>query len=109
MPIAVTKYRCQFKCGRTSRASKKEVESHEASCWNNPANRACRSCKHEIYGWCGDGETEPHHAERDCRIPLGKKYLDVAWEKLQTTGGHIKPIFNCPLWESKGLLTSNIK
>lgn len=101
MPIAVTKYRCQYKCGRAARTGKKDVESHESGCWNNPAKRTCRSCKHEIYGWQGDGITERREALRECRPPLGSMLLDAGYDKLITTSGQIKPLFNCPLWEAK--------
>lgn len=102
MPVPITKYRCQFKCGAHAKDSKKAMESHEAGCWNNPANRACRSCKHERYGKDGDGYTEGVYYLRECLSKEGNEVLEKAYDLLKVSvNGQVKPIFHCQFWESK--------
>lgn len=101
MPIEIKAYRCQFKCGIRAKQSKKDMDVHEVACWNNPANRTCRTCMHEMYGHYGDDETEPRHWERNCKIKPGELLLDAAYESLKDQGVsyQIKPLTNCPHWE----------
>lgn len=106
MPIAVTKYRCAFKCGRRASESKKMIEEHEVICWNNPINRTCKSCKYERYYT----EIEDYGPEfgvvkrykiRDCLHPQGDCITDSLYESLKIDDLHIKPRTYCPFWVQK--------
>lgn len=95
MPVPVTKYRCQFKCGTTAKASVKDALKHEAGCYKNPANRTCNTCSNEIY------EREDDVCGRGCKIELINDFLDELQEKLKAPMSavqHVKPLYNCPNW-----------
>lgn len=48
MPRQVKAYACEFKCGRNVTTHKADMERHEEQCWSNPANRTCKTCRHDI-------------------------------------------------------------
>lgn len=79
----------------------KKAENHEEMCWGNPANRTCKSCLYERYGWEGDGEYERAIRIRECLHPQGCKIDEVVYEKLTLLSGHIKPLPNCPFWTAR--------
>ena len=100
MPIAVTKYRCQFKCGTNAKSSEKEALKHEGRCYKNPANKTCNTCSNQIY------ERYDNCHGRGCKINLINSFLDELQEKLTVTGSrvqHVKPLYNCPNWNNPEL------
>lgn len=107
MPIAVTKYRCQFKCGRQAKDSKKAVEEHEAKCWHNPAMQTCKTCKFEHYYTDSDGFQT--WKQRDCRHPDGDKITEEMYESLTIDTLHIKPVVNCPHWTHKSPIKQTVE
>lgn len=95
MPIPVTKFRCQFKCGMKAKGTEKEALRHEAGCYKNPANKTCVTCSNEIY------EREGKYCGRGCKITLINDFFDSLQEQLQVTGAyvqHVKPFYSCPNW-----------
>jgi hypothetical protein len=102
MPIAVTKYRCQFKCGTNAKSSVKDAVKHENRCYKNPDNKTCSTCSNQIY------EREDHMHGRGCRIDLLNDFLDELQEKLRVSSSyvtHVRPLFNCPNWNLPELQT----
>jgi hypothetical protein len=100
MPIAVIKYRCQFKCGAKAKSSEKDALKHESQCYKNPANRTCNTCSNQIY------ERYDNCHGRGCKVELINNFLDELQEKLTVTGSyvqHVKPLFNCPNWNNPDL------
>lgn len=100
MPVPVTKYRCQFKCGMKAKGTEKETLRHEAGCYKNPANKTCVTCSNEVY------EREGISYGRGCKIELINKFFDDLQEQLQVTGAcvqHVKPFYNCPNWNKPDL------
>lgn len=100
MPVPVTKYRCQFKCGTTAKASVKDALKHEGGCYKNPANKTCNTCSNEIY------EREDNICFRGCKIELIDKFFDDLQDKLSTSRSlvqHVKPLYNCPNWNNPEL------
>lgn len=100
MPIPVTKYRCQFKCGMKAKGTEKEALRHETSCYKNPDNQTCITCDNEIYN------REGVYCSRGCKIELINKFLDELQEKLTIVGSYVhnvKPLFNCPNWNNPEL------
>lgn len=107
MPIPVTKYRCQFKCGSRAMGKLKEAEQHESICWHNPANRACTTCIHSEYSrhkepYDESGFSEQVWWERHCSHPSGTLLLDDKIDTLYLEpNGRIKPLTDCPFWQPK--------
>jgi hypothetical protein len=100
MPVPVTKYRCQFKCGTPAKASVKIAQKHENGCYKNPANKTCNTCSNEIY------EREDGVCGRGCKIELINDFLDELQEKLKAPMSvvqHVKPLYNCPNWNKSDL------
>lgn len=110
MPIAykTTKYGCAFKCGTRRRSTTEKAEMHEVICWNNPDNKTCKTCKNEIYYSDHNGDPDfgsrEHWMVRDCKDEAASIMLDQEYDKLKNEGtDSIKPMFNCPFWESKDI------
>ena len=114
MPIKVTKYLCQHKCGHKAMSKEKDMARHENTCWFNPELKTCKSCKFEYYikNTETHDELEGCHSEkwmeRDCRHPviiidhaLFEKLLKERQYFQPKSQFHINPIINCPFWESK--------
>ena len=62
IPFTVTRYRCPT-CTRTG-SSKTRIASHMTRCWNDPANRSCKTCEHFepasfMDEWCAIGQELP--------------------------------------------------
>lgn len=96
MPVPVTKYRCQFKCGTKAKHSLKDAEKHESNCYKNPDNHTCATCKNQVYG-----TVESYIRYRECKIEVMNKFLEEMAEQLTLTGtavAHVRPLFNCPNW-----------
>ncbi|MFA6509975.1 MAG: hypothetical protein WCV62_05920 [Candidatus Peribacteraceae bacterium] len=72
MPVRVSMFACEFRCGRVS-AKHDPVAKHEPTCFLNPARRACKTCKHEQF--FDDG--------RNCAagVDLGEKDIRFDCEK----------------------------
>lgn len=101
MPVQVIKYRCRFKCGKQAVSQARHMETHEASCWNNPANKTCKTCENEVYE-TAYGEENTIHLVRSCVINA----LAEAIEKLEPilrfqNSAHVRPIYNCPYHNKK--------
>lgn len=62
MPIKVTAYSCQFKCGWRVQTKRYRMVAHEKICFHNPERRACQTCNHHVFdgdiGLYCDIETE---------------------------------------------------
>jgi hypothetical protein len=100
MPIPVTKYRCQFKCGTKAKSSIKDTLKHEGGCYKNPANKTCNTCTNQIY------EREDGVCGRGCKIELINDFLDELQDKLlapMSVVRHVKPLYNCPNWNEADL------
>lgn len=88
-PVMVRRFRCPH-CGH-SRAKEASAKAHMARCWQNPAVRACKSCRHfEPYAparscW-GDPQCNCPEVEEGCAAgawPAGAEF----------------PVVDCPSWE----------
>lgn len=105
MPIPVIKYRCQYKCGRQAKENKNAVEEHEATCWNNPENKTCKTCQFESYSTqyedYGNEFPRREWKERHCLHPEGDKITEEVYELLKIDELHIKPVTHCPNWRKK--------
>lgn len=100
MPVPVTKYRCQFKCGTNAKSSIKDALKQEGGCYKNPANKTCNTCSNEIY------EREGMICFRGCKIEVIEIFLDEVQEKLVVDGAcvrNVKPLYNCPNWNNSDL------
>lgn len=100
MPVAVTKYRCQFKCGTNAKATLKDALKHEGGCYRNPANKTCNTCSNEIY------ERGDNIYGRGCKIEIIDQFLDELQDKLKAPMSlvqHVKPLYNCPNWNNPDL------
>ncbi len=91
-PIAITVKR--FKCPHCprSRAKKSATVAHIGRCWDNPANRACRTCANfepaEAGGCVGDRQCNCPDTPQDC----------AAGVELPDFGGDM--VTGCPLWKA---------
>lgn len=100
MPIPVTKYRCQFKCGTKAKGTEKEALRHEAGCYKNPANKTCVTCSNEKY------EREGVNCSRGCKVELINDFLEELHDKMVVKGAYVhnvRPLYNCPNWNVKEL------
>ena len=100
MPVPVTKYRCQFKCGTKAKGTEREALRHEGGCYKNPANKTCVTCSNEIY------EREGVFCSRGCKVELINNLLEELQEKMTVKGQYvhnIKPLYNCPNWNKPEL------
>lgn len=77
IPVVVTRHQCPH-C-RITRAKRAAMVAHIARCWQNPAVRACKTCRHyeppqegpypQHPGWsedCGAGELIGDYPTSDC-------------------------------------------
>jgi hypothetical protein len=104
IPYKTTRYGCQHRCGTRRRNTVQKAEMHEAICWKNPALKTCRTCKNEIYDCHIEdlGDTFSSLMVRSCKdeaasIMIQQEYANLLDEKT----GNVKPVVNCPFWESK--------
>jgi len=80
--IHTPRWKCDW-CGKTA-SRKKSIERHEATCFANPAKRACKTCKHD------------YKTLEECYCAHPDK------EDLRSYGhGLITCRDNCPGWEPK--------
>ncbi len=98
MPIPVTKYRCQFKCGSRAMNSVRDMEKHEAGCYKNEANKTCVTCINQLYS--KDGDDEPYSQTwhiRGCKLSVMDEFISEIHDDLEVGAmRHIKPLFHCP-------------
>lgn len=95
MPVEVTKYTCEFRCGARAVSKESLMIGHENKCWNNPANKTCKTCVHEMYESDNDGMGNQWYY-RGCAIPsLDKMLLRVADQLQYNNTIHLRPIYNC--------------
>ena len=96
MPVPITKYTCQFKCGTKAMSDKRKMEAHENNhCFRNPENHTCETCTNRIYESDYDDFQRWH--VRGCKISLLNDFLDEVQEDLMVgTAKHIKPLWHCP-------------
>lgn len=84
---------------------------HEAICWKNPALKTCKTCKNEVYEYIDSDEPiDPtddflgfySKPKRSCLDETAAKMIEQEYQTLVNgKNDHIKPIVNCPFWESK--------
>lgn len=93
IPVLVRRYKCPH-CSR-SRAKKSATIAHIARCWDNPANRACRTCANyeppESGGCYGDPQ---------CNCPDDIPQGCAAGVVLPDFGGDM--VTGCPEWKAVG-------
>lgn len=89
--ITVVRWKCPH-CSR-SRSARKATADHIQRCWHNPANRACRSCKHfmEAEGDCGSPECNGCGTDAFCDrgVHLGEHNVVehcVEWQPVEEVG-----------------------
>lgn len=97
MPVEVTKYTCEFQCGKRATGNKTNMMRHESACWKNPENKTCKTCTNEIYESDHDGYVSVIH--RGCKLSALDKILTDAHEVMayQNTA-HVRPIYHCRYW-----------
>lgn len=99
MPVEVTKFTCQFKCGKKATGIFRSMVIHESNCWNNPDNRTCKTCSNEMYEKDGDGESKWYY--RGCRIaPLDEMLLRMEDQLQHGNTLHLRPIHKCNFYNS---------
>lgn len=107
MPIEYKSYGCQFKCGYRHSERKAAIVSHEATCWDNPATKTCKTCEFEdVERDCEVHDELPgRYIERffirNCALPEGEILIEEKYEELKTVTGWVKPIVNCPFYKQK--------
>lgn len=96
MPIKITKYTCQFKCGHKALSDVKRMEAHENNfCFKNPENKTCATCVNAIYE--SDSDDYTWWYGRGCKIDILNEFLEEVQEDLTIEPSkHIKPLFHCP-------------
>ena len=96
MPIQVTAYSCQYRCGRKVATKRKAMEEHEARCYHNPLRRACQSCAnftHEMLTvYNPDHGGDPGSTDYDVKVNYCAAEIDIT-KTLQC---------DCPLWSAGG-------
>lgn len=94
MPIPITKYTCQFKCGLKAQSKSEYVSKHENDCWKNPENKTCKTCSNEIIEH--DSDDFRGWINRCCKLDSLNSMLGNIHEKLEnSTSANIKPIKHC--------------
>lgn len=93
MPVPITSYACEFRCGKVNTKRFRIIE-HEKSCIFNPDSKSCPTCKHDsidlekdyLGHFFGEAEFGPSYKVYYCQ-------LNVRKDK--------KCIKNCEKYESK--------
>ena len=85
--IHTPRWKCDW-CGKTA-SRKKSIERHEATCFTNPAKRACKTCKHD--------HKEPDGDSCYCEIDSEQR----PWAFNPDGPTQITCCSNCPDWEPK--------
>jgi len=109
-----TYYGCDFKCGKHHSQKEKHIQEHEQTCWFNPINRTCKTCKHEDYYIDDNGVDimDWNYAtwrDRDCKGD-GGNLMETLHELLDENKiSYVPPIINCPFWENDEYPNSKLK
>ena len=86
MPVKVTAFICQFRCGTRPSMKSATTTQHETRCFKNPDRKACQTCKHDkTYTEAFDQETGEGGRIFECGA-------DSEISERQ---------FNCSKWEKK--------
>ncbi|MET9517460.1 hypothetical protein [Streptomyces sp. NPDC002994] len=92
LPVVVTRHQCPY-C-RITRSKRSAAVAHMARCWNNPANRTCRSCVHfepaVSYGDCEPGR----------RCSCGDEPANCGVE-VELPDYDQMPVTDCQQWETR--------
>lgn len=95
MPIEVKKYTCQFRCRLRAQNDINTVSSHETTCWKNPVNQTCKTCKNEIYVTDSDGFDK--WITRGCKFDaIDELFAEIQDDLKGSNSMHIRPLYNCP-------------
>lgn len=100
MPVAVTKYTCQFQCGKKAVGKINDMNRHESVCWKNPENKTCKTCTNEIYTYesSDDGYGSGSYY-RGCKLATISNILESAHEIMSHQNSlHVRPVYHCPYW-----------
>ncbi len=112
MPIEYKVYGCVFKCGQKHIKSLKKMIEHENTCWYNPVNKTCITCK---YGELIH-EYDPHDEMESCPAEEYRYRVcnhsdeahDEYYKYIQSIKNYktkhyadIAPMVNCNNWETK--------
>jgi hypothetical protein len=100
MPIPVTKYRCEFKCGRKAIGDRKKILAHEKTCLKNPENKSCMTCKNEKYESDSSMDKGIYHM-RGCKLERMEQFFEDIHESLvvlDSMARHVRPLVHCPNW-----------
>lgn len=98
MPVKISKYTCQFRCGTRAIGSKANMLKHETYCVRNPINKSCSTCKNSQYFRDSD-EYRSWHC-RGCKFSAMNEFIENMHDflEIESGAGHIKPLVNCPNW-----------
>jgi hypothetical protein len=100
MPIAVTKYRCDFKCGKNAVGDRRKMVTHEKNCLKNPENKSCMTCSNEKYDRDRDEDNGVYHM-RGCKLERMEQFFADIHESLVVADSavlHVRPLVHCPNW-----------
>lgn len=113
MPVAITKYLCQFRCGTKAKSTLQQIQFHERVCFKNPDAKTCLTCKHEIYEKDVIEITDPHYMRKETMVRACNILSDEDFaEEIKRSDYHSEPAFhkqpvrNCSYWESKQSITN---
>jgi hypothetical protein len=100
MPIPVTKYRCDFKCGTKAIGDRRKMIAHEKNCLKNPETKSCMTCVNQIYER-DSGDVRGTFHMRGCKLEKMEEFIQEIHESLElpdTATCHVKPLVHCPNW-----------
>jgi hypothetical protein len=100
MPIPVTKYRCDFKCGAKALGDRRKMVTHEKNCLKNPENKSCMTCVNQVYDRDSSEEGGVFHI-RGCKLERMERFFADVHESLVVLDSayqHVRPLVHCPNW-----------
>lgn len=99
MPVEVKKYKCKFRCGASAIYDRSIMVYHEENtCYKNPVNKTCQTCKNETYEKESDDYYNVWHT-RGCKLKEMDQFLCDAHESLlnrNSVRSHVRPLWHCP-------------
>lgn len=107
MPIAITKYRCDFKCGTKAIGDRRKMVTHEKNCLKNPDNKSCMTCSNEKYERDSDEDSGVYHM-RGCKLERMEEFFEHIHESLvvmDSATRHVRPLVHCPNWGRDEVVT----
>lgn len=98
MPIEVKRFRCIGHGCRHVRADVQLIVTHEKTCWKNPANKTCLTCKHHelVKDSDGSGHNWRYH---NCNHPTFEA-PQLDWDNRVDGEEMPRPVVNCQFWEA---------